>query len=219
MSSRVGITSPPASKRDTAVVGTAVDAVLANHDLLRLLLSGTVGPSSYATLAQTCCALRDFLYADAQVLRSAALYSGGLTKDVFCALFCLRGEHVDALFPYAQRHRFRLFGADAVDCALRSADPMTDRRLRLRVDAQLVNRERRRRHSTSKWHARKSKSGRTQQQPPLLAHWPHWKREEYHRAQMLAARRMDRCSRLEVDEQTHLTNNGMCHGGDGQKVL
>ena len=65
------------------------EAVFGNADVMFCVLNGNVGTSTYVACAavnKACLHLCDF---SEELLRSVALYCGGLTKTVFCGLFAV----------------------------------------------------------------------------------------------------------------------------------
>ena len=100
---------------------SAVHAVLSSPDLLGLVL-GCVGPVTFACARRVCKAWLDVCSTDERVLRSVALYSGGLTKSTFTRLFAVSGPEADTLprstYRRAAGGKYFLYGADAVDTVL-----------------------------------------------------------------------------------------------------
>ena len=114
-------------------------AVLSNADLVACILRGNVGPSTFAAASAVSRAWLQACRADEGVLRSVALYQGGLTKAALMRLFALSSCEADAL-PHTSHARhgggcFFLYREPAVD-ALLGAAGMEAWRCRLRARAQ-----------------------------------------------------------------------------------
>ena len=102
-----------------------------------------IGPSTWGKMMQVCRAWREICNSDEVALRMVALYTGGLTKGVFCGLFAF--SHVEAAtFAHtthcsSRGYVYYLYKAAAIDAAL-SMGGMTglaDRRKRKRTFAGL----------------------------------------------------------------------------------
>ena len=100
-------------------MAAAADAVFGNADIVFCILNGNVGPSTYTACAALNKTASHLCRSSEQLLRSVALYCGGLTKTVFCDLFAMRGDEA-AVLPHCTHVRWKggvycMYGADAVD--------------------------------------------------------------------------------------------------------
>lgn len=100
----------------------AVDAVVSDDDLLALILSQGIGPTSFTAACLVCKSWLRACRSDERVLRGVALYQGGLTKGVFMKLFAITSKEADNL-PRSSHKRFGggsyfLYRANAVDAVL-----------------------------------------------------------------------------------------------------
>ena len=103
----------------------ATAAVLSNADLVACILRGNVGPSTFAAASMVGRAWLQACRSDEGVLRSVALYQGGLTKAALMCLFALPSRDADAL-PRTSHARhggggFFLYREPAVDALLGAA--------------------------------------------------------------------------------------------------
>ncbi len=98
-------------------------------DLLRLILIGSIGVSTYCRVCRVNKLVRHLLYTDNDLIRSVALYTGGLTKRDLCFFFCLSDVFVRKL-PFKQIGYWRQYGERAVDDILwsRQISSLTKRR-------------------------------------------------------------------------------------------
>ena len=118
----------------------AVDLVLSDVDLIAYILTGTLGPSTFNAATLVCKAWHSVCRNDERVLRSASVYTGGLTKSALIRLFAISSKQADAL-PRTQHVRFGggtyfLYREGAVDAIL--ADGGMGR-LRERFSARAAN--------------------------------------------------------------------------------
>lgn len=113
--------------------------VLSNTDLVACILQFNVGLSTFASASAVSRAWLQACRSDEGVLRSVALYQGGLTKAALMRLFALPSHDADALPRTSHaRHgggRFFLYREPAVD-ALLGAAGMEAWRCRLRARTQ-----------------------------------------------------------------------------------
>lgn len=67
------------------------DQVWHNADLLRIVLTGTIGPATFLALSGTCKMFRRFLlhHGEDQIFRAAATAPGFYTRPEMCQFFCL----------------------------------------------------------------------------------------------------------------------------------
>ena len=99
----------------------ARDAVMTNADLVCVMFNGNIGPNTLAIASQVCKTWRAACSTEA-VLRAAALYTGGVTKGVFCGMFALTYAEARAI-PHDERRSsigrlYFLYSAKAVDAVL-----------------------------------------------------------------------------------------------------
>ena len=97
----------------------AWDAVFTNTDLVAHILRGHIGPSTLAAVSEVCHAWRAVCRTDERLLRSVALYQGGMTKAKLVHLFALPSRQANAL-PHSMHARkggglYLLFHAPAID--------------------------------------------------------------------------------------------------------
>jgi hypothetical protein len=98
----------------------ARNGVFQNADLLRVVLLGNIGPSTFAQLSATCRTFRSFLLRSGEVgvLRSAALYTNGLCTEEMRGFLCVPRYTLSRL-PARNDVLFGpLYGAAAVDALL-----------------------------------------------------------------------------------------------------
>ena len=121
----------------------AVDAVVSDDDLVALILSQGVGPTSFAAASLVCKSWLRACRSDERVLRGVARYQGGLTKGAFMKLFAITSKEADAL-PHSLHKRYGggtyfLYRDNAVDAVL-SVGGMEEwqRRLHLRAESPYV---------------------------------------------------------------------------------
>ena len=105
-----------------ARTAAAADAVFGNADIVFCILNGNVGPSTYTACAALNNTASHLCRSSKQLLRSVALYCGGLTKTVFCDLFAMRCDEA-AVLPHCTHVRWKggvycMYGADAVEAVL-----------------------------------------------------------------------------------------------------
>lgn len=105
-----------------ARTAAAADAVFGNADIVFCILNGNVGPSTYTACAALNNTASHLCRSSEQLLRSVALYCGGLTKTVFCDLFAMRCDEA-AVLPHCTHVRWKggvycMYGADAVEAVL-----------------------------------------------------------------------------------------------------
>ena len=115
--------------------------VLSNTDLVACILQFNVGPSTFAATSAVSRVWLQACRSDEGVLRSVALYQGGMTKAALMRLFALPSHDADALPRTSHaRHgggRFFLYREPAVDVLLGAAGMEAWRyRLRARVRLQ-----------------------------------------------------------------------------------
>ena len=102
----------------------AIAAVAMDIDLVSHILRGNIGPSTFATASCVCKAWHSVCRNDPRVLRSVAMYTGGLTTTVFCGLFAIPWKSAVCHIPHETRIRirdgmeYRLFSDAAVDKVL-----------------------------------------------------------------------------------------------------
>ena len=99
--------------------------VLSNTDIVLLILRGNVGPSTFCAASEVCHAWHAVCRSDVELLRSTALYQGGLTKTALCGLFVLTSTEAAAL-PHKEhwlkwtRKKCYIFSKPAVEQLLAS---------------------------------------------------------------------------------------------------
>ena len=113
-----------------------VDAVVSDPDLVAIILAGNVGPSTFVAAGLVCRAWLSACRTDERVLRSVALYQGGLTKGAFMKLFAVSPREAD-LLPRSSHKRlgggtYYLYRSDAVDAVL-AGGGIKDWRMRLKL--------------------------------------------------------------------------------------
>lgn len=126
-------------RRNTRV---AISAVVNNVDLLSIIMCGNTGPSGLNAASLVCKTWLSVCRTDERVLRSVALYQGGVTKSVFMQLFAVTSKQADDL-PRTKHSRFGsgaqyyyLYREVAVDAVLAAGGmPALRERLRLRGDS------------------------------------------------------------------------------------
>ena len=123
----------------------AIDAVVADVDLVGVILAGNIGPSGFAAASLVCKVWLSVCRMDERVLRGVAAYQGGLTKGVFMKLFAISSQEADAL-PRTKHKRYGggvyfLYHREAVDAIL-AAGGITNWRtgLRLRIENTSITR-------------------------------------------------------------------------------
>ena len=100
----------------------AGDAVLTNPDLVAHVLTGTVGPSTFAAASRVSKAWHAACRTNEKVLRLVALYQGGVTRSIFAGLFGVPYREAITL-PHTTHRRpnggvYYLYGTEAVDIVL-----------------------------------------------------------------------------------------------------
>ena len=116
--------SPHAPRRFDDGSTVAITTVVTDLDLVSHIFRGNIGPSTYVTAATVCKAWHSACRNDPRVLRSVALYQGGLTTTAFCGLFAIPWKSAIRHFPHEMRMRirdgfeYRLFSDAAVDKVL-----------------------------------------------------------------------------------------------------
>lgn len=103
-------------------VRAAMESVLADADLVSVVLAGSIGPSAFAAASCVCKTWLTVCRTDKRVLRGAAQYQGGLTKSTLMKLFAISSQVADAL-PRSAHKRFGggvyyIYQIDAVDTLL-----------------------------------------------------------------------------------------------------
>ena len=116
----------------------ATGEVLSNPDILACILRDNVGPSTFAVVSEVCRAWRDVCRSDPTVLRSVALYQGGLTRAKLLHLFAITQNAAKSL-PYIAHTRYDgaiyyVYSAPAIDRLLCNSG-MEAWRIRLQVRA------------------------------------------------------------------------------------
>jgi hypothetical protein len=100
--------------------------VLADADLVGVILAGNVGPSSFAAVSCVCRTWATVCKTDERVVRGAALYTGGLTKSALMNLFAISSQEADGL----PRSTHKLWGRDVLplpdQCNRHSPRPQRD---------------------------------------------------------------------------------------------
>ena len=86
-------------------VCAVMEGVLADADLVGVILAGNVGPSAFAAASCVCKTWATVCKTDERVVRGAALYTGGLTKSALMKLFAISSQEADAL-PRSTHKRF-----------------------------------------------------------------------------------------------------------------
>jgi hypothetical protein len=95
------------------------EEVFGNVDLVSIMLSGTVGAVELANVSRVSRAFREAAVRDVELVRTAAVKTGGLTATVFGHFFAV-GVDVRRSLPYAERVtksgvRWHMYGPEAVD--------------------------------------------------------------------------------------------------------
>ena len=103
-------------------VCAVMEGVLADADLVGVILAGNVGPSAFAAVSCVCKTWATVCKTDKRVVRGAALYTGGLTKSALMKLFAISSQEADAL-PRSAHKRFGggsyyLYQINAIDTLL-----------------------------------------------------------------------------------------------------
>ena len=103
-------------------VRAVMESVLADADLVGVILAGNVGPSAFAAVSCVCKTWAMVCKTDERVVRGAALYTGGLTKSALMKLFAISSQEADAL-PRSTHKRFGggtyyLYQINAIDTLL-----------------------------------------------------------------------------------------------------
>lgn len=116
----------------------ATREALGNPDILACILRDNVGPSTFAAVSEVCRAWRAVCRSDPTVLRSVALYQGGLTRGKLMHLFAITQCEAKSL-PYKAHTRYDgatyyVYSAPAVDALLCNSG-MEAWRLRLQARA------------------------------------------------------------------------------------
>ena len=105
-----------------ARVALAVEEVFCNSDLVLTILKDNVGLSTFVACSAVNRMTRALCRSSEALLRSVALYCGGLTKSALCGLLALPWAEASAI-PHEVRHRygggvFCLYGKDALENVL-----------------------------------------------------------------------------------------------------
>ena len=100
----------------------AMCEALSNHDIVRCILSGNVGLSTFVAARAVCKAWRAACVEDEGLLRAVMAYTGSLTKRDFMGLLRLSSTEADA-YPREQCVRARgghyyLYRTEALEMAL-----------------------------------------------------------------------------------------------------
>ena len=116
-----------------------VDEVVSDDDLVALILSHGMGPTTFTAASLVCKTWLRVCRSDERVLRGVALYQGGLTKGAFMKLFAVTSKEADAM-PRSSHRRYGggsyfLYRADAVDSVL-AAGGIKEWRKRLKLRAE-----------------------------------------------------------------------------------
>ena len=103
-------------------VRAVMESVLADADLVGVILGGNVGPTTFAAASCVCRTWAAVCKTDERVVRGAAIYTGGLTKSALMKLFVIFSQEADAL-PRSTHKRFGggtyyLYKIDAIDTLL-----------------------------------------------------------------------------------------------------
>jgi hypothetical protein len=107
---------------------------MSNADLVYVMLHGNIGPNTLAIASQVCKTWREVCSMEA-VMRAAALYTGGVTRGVFCGMFAVSFRESRA-FPHEERksgngRTYYLYSEKAVDAMLAAGAALSERRRRL----------------------------------------------------------------------------------------
>lgn len=118
-------------------LAVAAECVFANPDLVHLILNGSAGPATFVACSAVNRTVHTVCRSSDSLVRSVALYCGGLTKATMCGLFALSDAEANAL-PHVLRRRvgggmYCLFGPEAVERVLADLGGMVGVRQRMRA--------------------------------------------------------------------------------------
>ena len=103
-------------------VSAAVGDVVANADMIAVILAGNIGPLTFEAASLVCKTWLSVCRTDERILRGATSYQGGMTKGALMKLFAIASQEADAL-PRTSHKRYGggsyfLYRKDAIDALL-----------------------------------------------------------------------------------------------------